>query len=60
MVRRLNRTNKKRSKVRRMKGGVANIPRSVMGKLFPPVNVTSDAQLPELDKRISLIEARMK
>ena len=53
MVRGLNRTIKKISKVRRMKGGVSNIPRSVMGKLFPPVNITSDKQLPELDKRIS-------
>ena len=53
MVRGLRRTNKKRSKVRRMKGGVSNIPRSVMGRLFPPVNITSDEQLPELDKRIS-------
>jgi thiol-disulfide isomerase/thioredoxin len=45
-----------------MRGGVAkkgktaknNTPRSVMGRLLPPVDITNDSQLSELDERIRI------
>ena len=48
------RTLKQGRSKRLIRGGrrdVPNIPRSVMGKLLPPVNITSETQLPELGKR---------